>query len=460
MKYFFLLILIFFVSCAETTQKTGTEPGVLGGKCFTNNTCNSGLICEDDKCIEDKCINKQCGDEWLECNQETGNCDKLKSGFCAVNTDCNTEANEVCNSEHHCEIPRSDLCKNIDCSSDVNSECNSETGNCECKSEFHKGVSGICLYNTKEVNCQKPNIENSEYTDATVTVEWNTDTQSWNNTPICEWSCLDGFYKKSLSNGEAKENYTCEPCSCSEWQTCSDAGDCTLTVGRCSTNSDCETGKECDTNHNCVNPASPCEGIDCGGNGTCVVSQNNLAFCDCNDNYYDDGALHCVNPCEGKTCSGHGTCSSTTILNAHCECDDNYFADGFNCISPCTGHWDCTTGNNVNIDDERETTTPPPDERPRGVCTAETVNTPICDCITNYEDPDNDLICTPVDPCNGACNTWETCNSGVCEAKPGRCNNIADCDNNSCTRKNSSVSPPPECICDTDTHYCVPFDAQ
>ncbi len=462
MKYLFLFLIIFVVSCAETTKNTSSKPGILGGKCFENNTCNEGLICDHDKCIEDKCFNKQCGDNWLECNDKTGECDKLKSGFCAVNTDCNTEANETCNSEHHCTVPDNDLCKNIDCSDDVNSECNSETGVCECKAEFHKGISGICLFNKKEVSCQKPDIANSEYTDATVTIEWNTETKSWNDVPVCDWNCKEGFFKKS-TNAEGKTQYTCEPCSCSEWQTCSDTGACSLTEGRCENNSNCEQGKECDTNHNCVNPASPCEGIDCGGNGTCVVSQNNLAFCDCNENYYDDGTLHCVNPCEGKTCSGHGTCISETILDAHCDCNENYFADGFNCISPCTGHWNCTTNGTTPIDDDqRETLNPAPIDGgiSRGTCRAEDINTAICTCIEGYEDPDNDLICTQIDPCNGTCETWETCNSGVCELKPGRCNNIADCDNNLCRRKNSSVSPPPECVCDTTTHYCEPFDEQ
>lgn len=415
MKYFFIFILIFFVSCAETTKKTSIESGVLGGKCFTNNTCNTGLICDETtlKCIK----------------QDEG------------------------------------LCANVDCSSDVNSECNIQTGNCDCKSKFHKGVSGVCLFNTKEVSCKKPDIENSEYTDAIVTVEWNKDSSSWNQTPSCDWTCKMGFYKKSEGNGATKEQYTCEPCSCSEWETCSDTGDCSLTEGRCSEEAPCSEGKVCDSNHNCVNPANPCEGVECG-KGTCVVSDNNLAFCNCNDNYYDDGSLHCVNPCDGKTCSGHGTCSSTTILDAHCNCDDNYFADGFNCISPCTGHWGCTTDNNVNIDHERTIAPAVPSGGSKGTCTAETFDNPICTCITNYEDPNNDLICTPLDPCNGDCNAWESCNldsdgTPACKLNPSRCNDLVDCEHNLCQRKDTSTtSPPPTCVCDTDTHYCVPFDAQ
>jgi hypothetical protein len=124
-------------------------------------------------------------------------------------------------------------------------------------------------------------------------------------------------------------------------------------------------------------------------------------------------------------------------------------------------HWNCSAIGTSPIDDERETVISPaiPTER-RGICRASDINTATCTCIDGYEDPDNDLICTQIDPCNGSCTTWETCNNGICELKPGRCNNITDCEDNLCRKKDSSISPPPTCVCDTSTHYCEPFDEQ
>jgi hypothetical protein len=452
MKYLFLfLFAIWFVSCAETTGNVGPISGTENGACFTNGTCNDGLICINDKCIKDNCAEIVC-DEWLECFQETAECSKLKEGFCLDENDCNTELNEICDNEHKCNTPTSncdpscedwqtckdnkcetntgkcannndcvnqicnsshecvneDLCLNTDCSADLNSECNPETGNCDCKTNFHlENNKSECLANSKSVDCLIPEVNHSRYTVLPVTINWSKTDNSWESIPQCDWECEDNYYKN---------NDTCEECSCDEWETCSVLGECSLDEGRCTDDSSCSNDKVCDVNHNCVNAQNPCEGVTCGDNGTCHNLEG-IAVCVCDENYYDDGSLNCVNPCEGVTCSNHGICVSTTILNAYCECDENYFPSGLNCVSPCTGYWDCTTSTIV-IDEELESkklSPPPPTGTPRGVCTATDINTATCDCFEGYEDIDNDLICTSV--CTGiTCGGHGTCS--VVDGKP------------------------------------------
>ncbi len=473
MKFLFLFLFLFvfyFVSCAETTQNTGPANGTLTGKCFTNNTCNDGLACVDNKCIEDKCKDKTC-DTWMQCSQTTGQCDQLKDGYCLNEDDCNTEANEICKDDHTCGVkstevenctpegnectqntintvckegkcvePSQDLCENTDCSADINSECNPTTGNCECKTDFHlENGSNECLANQKEVNCKKPEIENSEYTIATVTINWKDN--SWEEIPECKWKCKDDYYVNNNNAGtEGNANVTCEKCNCEEWQTCQEDGSCTLIEGKCETVgaaclSQTNENKVCDANHNCVDANNPCDGIDCGGieKGECK-NLTGTAVCICKDNYFDDGSLNCVNPCEGKTCSNHGVCEATTILSAHCVCNENYFPDGFNCISPCAGHWDCNTDSTIDDNLDNQKTISTTHSSSRGTCTADDINTPICACITGYEDLDNDLICTSV--CGGVtCNGHGSCtvdNNGVanCNCDEGYAkqnNNSLDC---------------------------------
>ncbi len=544
MKYSLLFLIFFtlyFVSCADTSQKTGPSNGTLNGNCFTNGTCNDGLSCQNNKCIENKCINKNC-DEWLECNPSSGKCDNLKEGFCSQNSDCNTEANETCNKEHKCKVPEvenctingnecsnneintacneetlkcepiasdcdpacetwqecssgmcltksdkckddsdcnnqtcnenhectdEDLCANSDCSADINSECNSATGNCDCKTDFHlENNNNECLPNEKDVNCKKPDIENSDYKNEIIKIKWMKDKNKWSDIPECKWTCKEGFYKKPKDSVSVESNdFTCEACSCEAWETCEETGNCSLTPGRCQDDSSCREGNICDENHNCVNDQDPCDGITCGGHGDCR-NLNGTAICICNeDGYFDDGSLNCVNPCDNKTCSGHGDCEATTILNAHCKCDENYFADGFNCISPCTGHWGCNNSSIVIDDNPNDDVTKAntnPVDTPRGTCSATDINTATCTCITGYEDTDNDLICTSV--CTGvSCNGHGDCTiihgEASCNCNPGYAkpsNDSLECyDIDECTEGLDNCDPHATCNNNSGSFTCT-----
>ena len=88
---------------------------------------------------------------------------------------------------------------------------------------------------------------------------------------------------------------------------------------------------------------SPCAGIDCGGHGSCLVSDSNEAYCDCDAGYHADGTT-CVEDCEPKcgdrVCGPNplcpdescGDCSVDKVCNRLGECIPKLEAD-------CTEHW-------------------------------------------------------------------------------------------------------------------------
>ena len=479
-SFLFILLILLFFSCAQTTDNTGPAAGTLNAECFPNGTCNDGLVCKDSKCVKEE--NK-------------------------------------------------DLCKEVNCDME-NTICDKETGKCVCDSGFHLEEEK-CIGNKKVVGCVKPDINNSEYEASDVEIKWLDEENKWEEIPVCQWYCKDGYFKKKDADGK----YVCETCSCEDWEECNpENGDCTLKEGKCKSENDCQNGYICDVNHNCVNEENPCENVDCGGHGVCVENEN-IAFCDCEEGYFDDGSLNCIDPCENVTCSNHGTCLATTILDITCNCDENYFPDGLNCISPCTGHWNCSVSDERELPDD-ERTISPIDPQNLGRCVAIDINTAECICIDGYQDDDNDLVCssicagitcgghgtcyvndsneavcnchdgyvnqpgnalncvdidecisnldncddnatctnteggfdcecndgysgdgitcTPVDPCNNQCEDYETCNNGICEPVLGRCNTSADCNKpGACFEKSGGIDPNiTDCACNFNTHYC------
>ena len=127
----------------------------------------------------------------------------------------------------------------------------------------------------------------------------------------------------------------------------------------------------------------------CHGHGTC-----NDGFCDCDENWFDDGRRECVKTCPGTPiCSGHGTCKLYGDTPG-CLCENGW--NGPKCDIACPGM--LTTGVPCNL---------------RGICNVDfDTNTASCECNEKFRGPDCSIEC-PGDVV--ACNGHGTCDdSGVC----------------------------------------------
>ena len=152
---------------------------------------------------------------------------------------------------------------------------------------------------------------------------------------------------------------------------------------------------------------TPCAGIDCGGHGSCLVSDSNEAYCDCDAGYHADGTT-CVEDCEpkcgdrvcgpnplcpdescgdceeNKTCNDQGQCECTS------KCGDRVC--GPNPLCPDESCGDCEDPETCNDDGQCE-------------CVAK--------CIDRVCGPDP--VC-PETSCGGDCGENKECNDqGQCE---------------------------------------------
>jgi len=122
----------------------------------------------------------------------------------------------------------------------------------------------------------------------------------------------------------------------------------------------------------------PCEGIDCGGNGRCLVAGGDTAVCMCDTGYHAEG-LECIEnvpgeECSGVDCSGHGTCVVVRDDPDYpvCICDEGYHNEGdTNCV-PDEGGITCGAGTHP----EGGVCVPDDDTTPEEFCVPELRNPP------------------------------------------------------------------------------------
>ena len=152
--------------------------------------------------------------------------------------------------------------------------------------------------------------------------------------------------------------------------------------------------------NNANNGSNPCDSVDCGEHGTCVIA-GGAATCQCDTGYIYDGStcreMH-TDPCDGVDCDGHGTCV-VTEGHAECRCDTGYTSDGTHCVAdttdPCDG---------VDCDGH-------------GKCTSEG-GTARCECDPGYTTPPNDLLsCVEANRCRSN----NDCGPGMVCSVEGRC---------------------------------------
>jgi len=230
MRFFYLYLLLvtalFTVNCSSESKEKEVF-GKEGLRCYEDDSCDDNLDCIDDKCVLNKCKNIECDKIWAECDSETGECNKLKDGFCVLDGHCNSENNEVCDQTIF-------KCKEI---------CIEGSTKCSENGEIVK----VCN-------------KNKEWEDKTVCDKNDICQKMENNTFDCRYKCSthDNCQKKEI---------------------CNDLGQCLEAV--CSNDSDCMEVKSINSNEllycdvlaipkTCI----PFEEHSCGGESSNDISSN------------------------------------------------------------------------------------------------------------------------------------------------------------------------------------------
>ena len=151
-KFIFLMILLtslLFISCGnDTPTATINHQGENGYSCYANNTCNEGLICNNNNKCEKEAVENHTGEEGYSCYANN----TCNEGLICKDSKCKKEiveehtgeegyscyANNTCNErlickDSKCEKESSNPCEGISCGN--NEICND--GTCVCDTGFH-----------------------------------------------------------------------------------------------------------------------------------------------------------------------------------------------------------------------------------------------------------------------------------------------------------------------------------
>jgi len=223
--------------------------------------------------------------------------------------------------------------------------------------------------------------------------------------------------------------------------TCDGHGACVVADGNASC--DCDDGYYENNYVNCLetNPDDPCAGIACDGHGACILDVTLDPMCVCDDGYHLVGDTHCIendpdDPCVGVTCSDHGTCMLDDVtLDPMCACDQGYLPVGLTCVEEGTcgdgvvdDGEECDDGNDNDHDGcnhicEYSCHT-------RNDCVQDNNTCTVNQCV----EVGNGFIClleiiTGACDDGNACTTGDVCSGGACAGTPKTCS----ADGNVCT---------------------------
>lgn len=273
--------------------------------------CDDGYHRDGDKCVltGNPCAEVDCG--------EHGRCALGSDGPFCVCDDGFTLQNGVCK-----ETPEPNPCEGVVCA-----------GN---------GVCGISSDNTAVCYCRPGYYSDG---DKCVKVE-QSDSPCADTDCGPNGSCVVTSDKKALCICDQGFHWAsdtcviatnpCEEIDCGEHGRCAFGADgaiCICDEGFIWRNDACQE----------IQTDDPCDGVECSGDGVCLVADLNTPVCICRPGYYSDfdNGPKCVEgdggdapltPCAGVTCGGHGTCVVTSDRSPLCICDDGYARNGLNCV--------------------------------------------------------------------------------------------------------------------------------
>lgn len=128
-------------------------------------------------------------------------CDDKKSSDEQEQFNCECETYEQCNDLKTACVLISGKCETeSDCSGEMICD---DLHSCSCPDQQHLEDRG-CVANQKDINCIDQTPENGVVISAESVIDW--DGSQWSDTPICDFSCKDGYEKKGnfceeISNG-------------------------------------------------------------------------------------------------------------------------------------------------------------------------------------------------------------------------------------------------------------------
>ncbi len=225
--YFLIFFNIFILSCTDIQTN---HIGENGNSCYEDGSCDLGLTCIEEKVCVSICIGVNCSNHGsciVENDSAVCNCDNGYStteGKQVCLFDCsnilNSHANQsndecLCNAGYHKDnnncisdnrcldnsCNEHGLCKEDNGAISCNCDENYEGLRCsECASNFHKD-NEECISNIKQVDCKiitPP--ENSKIDIVKVDINWDDETNSWNEPSNCEWSCNDNYHTEDDLN--------------------------------------------------------------------------------------------------------------------------------------------------------------------------------------------------------------------------------------------------------------------
>ena len=261
--------------CTEENKTTCT---VIGDRYECS--CNVDYHLIENKCVKNqgtRCEDYICSDKLSSCQIDANG-----EPYCACITG-------YINSSNGCEF---------DCSNIQNSHVNDANNACICEENFHI-ENNKCMSNTKRVSCKKDNPNkpiNATEEQSPVDITWNSETNSWNETPYCSWTCMENYEGDDCD--ECKSNYIMKNNTC--------IYDCTNDTNSQPNedNNDCEciTGYHIGNNGICVETVNPCENNPCLNTGItsgkikCVAnSQETGDFtCTCEDGFEENDDNICI----------------------------------------------------------------------------------------------------------------------------------------------------------------------
>ncbi|GAB4295233.1 MAG: hypothetical protein Kow0090_10090 [Myxococcota bacterium] len=362
-----------------TDDDKGESEGGFGekdGKCFSDNTCKSGLICVAGTCVDATVEgdDDDDDDDDVKCRSDYDcpayyYCDV--DGVCRKGTGVDCFSDEDCSDGEECRggkcrsvIPRGEL--GGDCYEDetCNSGLECSNGVClkagECEKECpalgaRECVTGAsyrscietsgCLYWSQETACEAGKLCRGQgVCGADMCPEKDIYRCNGRDVERCMDGDGDGFIEWTVEQTCAA---TCANGMCTG---CITDSDCqpptkycdidTKTCMQCYTNSDCGANEYCNsTSHRCHCDFLTCAGACCGKGETCYNAACCLPDCagkqcgddkcggecgKCAENEICDGAQQCkcVPDCSGKVCGGDGCGGSCGSCSANAICQD------------------------------------------------------------------------------------------------------------------------------------------